>query len=98
LVAEVRDELKGQDFTFSEIAKFVGERWQVLPHDIRVACERKASAAKERYYTELAEYKKTPEYAQYQDYLADFKAKHRTPTAGKYEHIHRTALVRANRL
>jgi len=35
-----------------------------------------ANAAKEKYYTELAEYKKTAEYAQYQEYLVEFKAKH----------------------
>jgi hypothetical protein len=31
---------------------------------------------KDHYYAQLAEYKKTQEYSLYQDYLADFKAKH----------------------
>ena len=44
--------------------------------------ERQAQTAKEKYYAELAEYKKTPQYAQYQEYLADFKAKHSTPRTG----------------
>jgi hypothetical protein len=83
LAAEVRDELKDQNFTFTEIAKFVGERWQILPQHIRENCEREANAAKEKYYAELAEYKKTPEYAQYQIYLADFKAKHKPPKTGE---------------
>ena len=31
---------------------------------------------KDRYYAQLAEYKKTQDYAHYQNYLEDFKAKH----------------------
>lgn len=74
--AEVREDLKGQELTFTEIAKVVGERWQILPTGVRETCELQANAAKEKYYTELAEYKKTAEYAQYQEYLVEFKAKH----------------------
>jgi hypothetical protein len=80
---EVREELRGQDHSFTEIAKLVGERWQVLSPDIRDACERQAAAAKEKYYNELSEYKKTPQYSQYQQYLADFKLKHAAPRSGK---------------
>jgi hypothetical protein len=58
----------------------VGEKWQVLPADEREGCERQANAAKEKYYAELAEYKKTPQFAAYQKYLEDFKAKHSVPT------------------
>jgi hypothetical protein len=78
----VRETLKGQDLSFTEIAKVVGERWQVLPADAREACERQANAAKEKYYSELAEYKKTPKYDSYQKYLEDFKAKHAAPPKG----------------
>lgn len=73
---QIREELRGQDLSFTEIAKVVGERWQILPADVREACEQQANTAKEKYYSELAEYKKTPEYAQYQEYLTEFKAKH----------------------
>lgn len=76
---EVREELRGQDLSFTEMAKLVGERWQVLAPEIRETCERQAAAAKEKYYAEMAEYKKTPQYAQYQEYLAEFKAKHAGP-------------------
>jgi len=62
----------------------VGERWQILPADVREACEQQANTAKEKYYSELAEYKKTPEYALYQEYLAEFKAKHGGTRAGAY--------------
>jgi len=80
---QVRELLKGQDLSFTEIAKVVGERWQVLPSPEREACERQANTAKERYYAELADYKKTPQYDAYQKYLEDFKAKHAAPTKGK---------------
>jgi hypothetical protein len=68
--------------TFTEIAKVVGERWQVLPAAEREACERQANTAKERYYAELAEYKKTSQYESYQKYLEDFRQKHAAPLKG----------------
>jgi len=60
----------------------VGERWQVLPAESREICERQANSAKEKYYAELAEYKKTPQYDTYQKYLEEFKLKHAAPTKG----------------
>lgn len=74
--AEVREHLKGKDLSFTEIAKTVGERWQVLAPDDKATYESKSQAMKDRYYAQLAEYKKTQDYAQYQNYLEDFKAKH----------------------
>ena len=50
----------------------------------REGCERQANGAKEKYYAELAEYKKTPNYEAYQKYLEDFKAKHSVPTKGLF--------------
>ncbi|PSN65557.1 hypothetical protein BS50DRAFT_589950 [Corynespora cassiicola Philippines] len=79
---QVRETLKGQELSFTEIAKVVGERWQILPADEREACERQANAAKEKYYAELAEYKKTPQFEAYQKYLEEFKAKHAAPPKG----------------
>ncbi|KAK4986042.1 hypothetical protein LTR50_005565 [Elasticomyces elasticus] len=79
----MREVLKGQDLSFTDIAKLVGERWQDLAPDAKEPCERQAQAAKERYYAALAEYKKTPEYARYQAYLADFKLKHAGLSDGK---------------
>ncbi|KAF1914985.1 hypothetical protein BDU57DRAFT_309849 [Ampelomyces quisqualis] len=77
---QIRELLKGQELSFTEIAKVVGERWQILPAEERETCERQANSAKEKYYAELAEYKKTPQYDSYQKYLEDFKAKHALPT------------------
>lgn len=75
-LSEMRDRLKGQDLSFTEIAKIVGERWQVLSTNEKEPCERQAQAMKEKYYADLAEYKKTPQYSGYQEYLIEFKAKH----------------------
>ena len=55
----------------------------MLPGEEREACERQANSAKEKYYAELADYKKTPQYDIYQKYLEDFKAKHAVPTKGQ---------------
>lgn len=74
--------MKGQDLSFTEIAKIVGEKWQVLPVDERENCEKQANGAKEKYYAELADYKKTTQFEVYQKYLEDFKAKHAAPTKG----------------
>lgn len=73
---QMRDRLKGQDLSFTDIAKIVGERWQDLSTVQKEPCERRAQNLKEKYYADLAEYKKTPQYTQYQEYLVAFKAKH----------------------
>ncbi|KAI9693719.1 MAG: hypothetical protein M1822_002990 [Bathelium mastoideum] len=80
---KTRDSLKGQDLSFTEIAKLVGERWQQLTPEEREPFEREATAAKEKYYAQLAEYKKTPQYKEYQDYVADFRAKYPAQPQGK---------------
>ncbi|QPH01314.1 hypothetical protein C2857_005513 [Epichloe festucae Fl1] len=70
---KMRDDLKSQNLTFTEIAKLVGENWQSLQPVEKVFFESQANAAKERYHQQLAEYKKTPEYRKYAQYLHDFK-------------------------
>ncbi|KAI9720900.1 MAG: hypothetical protein M1828_005470 [Chrysothrix sp. TS-e1954] len=62
------------------MAKLVGERWQLLPSDVREHYEQRASAGKEKYNMLMAEYRRTEDYSHYQKYLADFKAKN---VAGK---------------
>jgi hypothetical protein len=84
LFAEVRGLLKGQDLSFTETAKVVGERWQVLSADERETYEHHANDAKEKYYASLTEYKKTPKYEEYQEYLEGFKAEHNAPTKGLF--------------
>lgn len=84
--SEMREDLKGQNLTFTEIAKLVGENWQGLTQVEKEPYERQAQAAKEKYNQDLAEYKKTPEYKKYLQYLQDFKAKHATHQ-GKSAHF-----------
>ena len=76
--SEIREDLKPLNLTFTEIAKRVGESWQVLSLEEKETYESQASALKERYTLELIEYKKTLKYHEYAAYLADFKAKHST--------------------
>ncbi|KAK6436398.1 hypothetical protein LTR95_007413 [Oleoguttula sp. CCFEE 5521] len=80
--AETRAELKGSNPSFTEIAKAVGERWRVLAEDEKATYESRSQAAKDKYYSQLSEYKKTSKFAEYQIYLADFKAKHEPPPHG----------------
>ena len=72
----MREDLRGRNLTFTEIAKLVGENWQNLSPTEKEPFETQAQTAKDRYNHNLATYKKTPEYKKYMVYLQDFKAKH----------------------
>nr|OQO23506.1 hypothetical protein B0A51_12422 [Rachicladosporium sp. CCFEE 5018] len=80
---QTRADLKGSDPSFTEIAQTVGERWRVLAQDEKATFECRSQAAKDTSYSQLLEYKKTSKFAEYQIYLADFKAKHEPPPHGK---------------
>ncbi|KAG6003446.1 hypothetical protein E4U21_002040 [Claviceps maximensis] len=70
---KMRDDMKSQDLSFTEIAKLVGENWQSLqPHEKEVY-ESQANAAKEKFHLQLTEYKKTSDFRKYAQYLHDFK-------------------------
>ena len=73
--AVMREQLKGQELSFTDMAKVVGEKWQLLSADSRELYEKRAGTMKETFNSEFTNYKKTEKYAQYQDYLAEFKAK-----------------------
>jgi hypothetical protein len=80
---KMREELKGRNLSFTEIAKLVGENWQNLTASEKEPYESQAQAIKEKYLADLAEYKKTPEYKKYMLYLQEFKAKHGSPIQDK---------------
>ncbi|KAL2016416.1 hypothetical protein VTK56DRAFT_3537 [Thermocarpiscus australiensis] len=80
---KMREELRGRNLTFTEIAKLVGENWQSLSPVEKEPFESQAQAMKDKYLSDLAEYKKTPEYRKYQVYLQEFKAKHASPSQDK---------------
>ncbi|KAJ8125992.1 hypothetical protein O1611_g7646 [Lasiodiplodia mahajangana] len=79
----MREDLKGQNLTFTEIAKLVGENWQNLGRAEKEPFERQANEAKEKYNQDLAEYKKTPECIKYNEYLRDFRKRQAAQTQEK---------------
>lgn len=70
--------------SFTEIAKTVGEKWQMLLPEEKEPFEKEAMALKETYFTEMARYKQTENYQEYGRYLADFKAKNAPPQLGTH--------------
>ena len=80
----MREDLKGRNLTFTEIAKLVGENWQSLSTLEKEPFESQAQALKDTYQTNLAEYRKTPEYKKYMAYLQEFKAKHAPSSQGAF--------------
>lgn len=78
----MREDLKGRNLTFTEIAKLVGENWQSLSAIEKEPYESHAQALKDTYQANLAEYRKTPEFKRYQAYLQEFKAKHAPSSQG----------------
>lgn len=85
---ETREELKPRNLSFTEIAKRVGEKWQVLGPDAKEPFETQAARAKERYNAELGKYKKTDNYREYCRYLVEFKVKHSTLPPGEAVPVH----------
>ena len=77
----IREELKPQNLSFTEIAKRVGERWQLLAPEEKEPYESQAGSLKERYSADFAKYKRTSHYKEYIEYLADFKAKNAAASA-----------------
>lgn len=71
----MREDLKGRHLSFTEIAKLVGENWQNLSPGEKEPYEQQAFTAKERYNSELTEYKKTQSFKEYSQYLIEFKAR-----------------------
>lgn len=84
---EIREELRRQNLSFTEIAKRVGESWQVLLAEEKELYESQASSAKEKYHGEMAEYKKNDEYREYSKYLTDFKIKNAAVSGMKLYNI-----------
>ncbi|KAI1000998.1 hypothetical protein K3495_g7200 [Podosphaera aphanis] len=88
----MREELKGRNLSFTEIAKLVGEKWQNLYPSEKESYEQQASIAKEKYNSELMEYKKTNCYREYLTYLTEFKAKQSSQTQGDTDNPKRPKL------
>ncbi|MCJ1482916.1 hypothetical protein MMC06_003082 [Schaereria dolodes] len=81
---KIREDLKMQNLSFTEIAKRVGENWQDLSPEGKEPYESQAATVKERYNAEMAEYKTTASFKEYAQYLTDFKTRNATSdTDGK---------------
>ena len=76
----IREDLRHQHFSFTEIAKKVGESWQMLSPEQKGQYESQAASAKEKYHQAMMSYKTTDAHREYQRYLANFKAKHGSNT------------------
>lgn len=84
---KMREDLKSHNLSFTEIAKLVGENWQNLDQAERESFENQANVAKDKYRRSLAEYKKTPEYRRYAQYLQEFKEKQNKHNQGSKVHL-----------
>ncbi|OAA49836.1 High mobility group, superfamily [Beauveria brongniartii RCEF 3172] len=84
---KMREDLKSHNLSFTEIAKLVGENWQNLDQAERESFENQANVAKDKYRRSLAEYKKTPEYRRYAQYLQEFKEKQNKHNQGSKAHL-----------
>lgn len=73
---KIREEVRGENLSFTDIAKLVGDRWQNLTSNAKEPFESQANRAKDRFNAQLAQYKKTDSYQEYNHYIAEFKAKH----------------------
>lgn len=91
---KMRDDLKGRNLSFTEIAKLVGEHWQNLSVHEKEPFENDAAVKKEKYLGQLVEYKKTEQYREYSAYLVDFKARQQNQSTGKCHAITRISSVR----
>ena len=78
----MREDLKGRNLTFTEIAKLVGENWQNLTRAEKEPFETQAQEDKEKYNRDLAEYKKTDNYRKYNEYLHDFRKRQAAQAQG----------------
>lgn len=70
----IREQLKDQNLSFTDLSKVVGEQWQQLSRDQKEEWKNRRAVPWERYKAELADYHKTDEFQEYQRYSADFKA------------------------
>ncbi|KAI1433753.1 hypothetical protein GGR50DRAFT_695803 [Xylaria sp. CBS 124048] len=80
---KMREDLKGQNLSFTQIAKLVGENWQNLDPAEKDIYERQASDMKEKYNQEFADYKKTDNYKKHSEYLQEFRKRQATQTQEK---------------
>lgn len=71
---DVRERLKTDTLSFTEISRQVGLRWQSLNPQQKEKWRQEAAGPWDRYKADFAEYQRTDRYQEYLQYLSDFKA------------------------
>jgi len=72
---DIRKQFSSQGLSFAEIAKRIGVKWQEMPDDIRDRYLTRSADEKQKYEMKLRRYQDTVAYREYNQYLANFKAK-----------------------
>ncbi|KAJ2080485.1 hypothetical protein H4R24_003051 [Coemansia sp. RSA 988] len=69
---DVNHELHGSDIPFSEMSKIHSKRWAELGDETREMYFQRSKSDKEEYLGNMAVYRQTPEFKQYEEYLEKF--------------------------
>jgi len=72
---DIRKNLQHKQLSFTQMARQVGESWQLFGSAELSEWKLRAASARELYLQDLEEYKQTREYREYQQYLFDFRIK-----------------------
>jgi hypothetical protein len=86
---QVREELRDQNLSFTQLAKLVGNSWQKLDSIQKDRYIAQARTAKGIYLDKLLIYQKTEEYQAYVRYISDFKTE--TSKEGETKSLARAA-------
>lgn len=70
---DIREELKSQGLSFTEMSRRVGERWQSLKPAEKESWKQQAALPWESYKIELADYQQSDSCKEHAQYLANFK-------------------------
>ena len=71
---QMRETLKHQSLSFTEISRQIGKRWQSLRPDEKKIWTDQAAIPRKEYKADLARYQMSENYMQHRRYLKDFKA------------------------
>lgn len=78
----VREDLKSQRLSFTDISKEVGERWQRLSPAERHGWKRRSAVPREQYKNDLVKYQQSDHHRNYQQYLSEFTSAQAARRAG----------------
>lgn len=70
----VREDLKSQSLSFTNISKEVGERWQRLTPEEKLGWKSRGAIPRDQYKIDLAKYQQSENHRHYLQYLAEFRS------------------------